>query len=159
MANPTYILPSNLGDILGAHHDGNLQTAVMELKPASGVLTRGTVLAVDSGTGKLIKVAATGEANTYGVLLDESVDTGVTFADGTVTGSVAKKGAFRGPALIVSVGTNVAIVTDTCAIRVSTWKVRSPHRQLPPRWRQRHRQQKREASCELPEPGPLLDSR
>ena len=85
----------------------------MELKPASGVLTRGTVLAVDSGTGKLIKVAATGEANTYGVLLDESVDTGVTFADGTVTGSVAKKGAFRGPALIVSVGTNVAIVTDT----------------------------------------------
>ena len=109
----TYTLPSNLGDILGAHHDGNLQTAVMELKPASGVLTRGTVLAVDSGTGKLIKVAATGEANTYGVLLDESVDTGVTFADGTVTGSVAKKGAFRGPALIVSVGTNVAIVTDT----------------------------------------------
>jgi hypothetical protein len=110
---PTYNYPSNLGDILGAHHDGNVQAAIMELKPDVGVLTRGTVLAVDAVGGKLIKVAATGEANTYGILLDPSIDTAVHNSDGSVSASVAKKGTFRGAALIVSVGTNVAIVADT----------------------------------------------
>jgi hypothetical protein len=37
----TYTLPSNLGDILGAHHDGNLQTQVSEIKAGIGVLARG----------------------------------------------------------------------------------------------------------------------
>jgi hypothetical protein len=112
MANPTYILP-DLGDILGAHHDGNLHTEVFELKPDLGVLTRGTVLSIDSGTGKLVKTTAANETAAYGVLLNESVDTAVKFGDGTVTASVARSGTFRGAALIVGVGTNVAVVKST----------------------------------------------
>jgi hypothetical protein len=75
---PTYTLPTNLGDILGAHHDGNFNTQVSEIKAGIGVLTRGTILA--SGTaadiGKLVKLSATTEANTYGILLDPAIDTG-----------------------------------------------------------------------------------
>ena len=61
----TYTLPQNLGDILGAHHDGNLHTEVCEIKAGIGVLTRGTVLAAGSGAdiGKLVKVGATTEAS------------------------------------------------------------------------------------------------
>ena len=53
---PTYTLPSNLGDILGAHHDGNLNTQVCGIKAAQGVLKRGTVLAAGTLTdaGKLV---------------------------------------------------------------------------------------------------------
>ena len=99
----TYTIPANLGDILGAHHDGNLQTVTAEIKTGIGVLTRGTVLA--SGTagdiGKLVKLTAGTEASAYGILLDPAIDTAVAFGDGSVTGSIAKAGSFRGPALIV----------------------------------------------------------
>ena len=60
----TYTLPANLGDILGAHHDGNFKTQVSEIKAGIGVLKRGTVLA--SGTagdiGKLLLLTAGTEA-------------------------------------------------------------------------------------------------
>jgi hypothetical protein len=83
---PTYTLPSNLGDIVGAHHDGNFNTQVSEIKSGIGVLKRGTVLA--SGTaadiGKLVPLTATTEANSYGILLNPSVDTAAVFGDGTV---------------------------------------------------------------------------
>ena len=114
MANPTYILPSNLGDILGAHHDGNFETVTAEIKTGIGVLKRGTVLASGSGAdvGKLVLATAGNEASSFGILLDPSIDTTQAFSDGTVTGSVARAGTFRGAALIVGVGTNVVTLTD-----------------------------------------------
>jgi hypothetical protein len=109
----TYTLPQNLGDVLGAHHDGNFHTEVCEIKGGIGVLTRGTVLAAGSGAdiGKLVKVTAGTEAQAYGVLLDPSIDTAAAFSDGTVTGSVAKAGSFRGPALIVPTGIDAGLVS------------------------------------------------
>ena len=41
------------------------------------------------------------------------MDTTVAYSDGSVTGSVARAGSFRGPALIVSVGINAATLADT----------------------------------------------
>jgi Bacteriophage lambda head decoration protein D len=108
----TYTLPQNLGDILGAHHDGNFNTQVSEIKAGIGVLTRGTILA--SGTaadiGKLVKLSATTEANAYGILLDPSIDTAAAFGDGSVTGSVAKSGTFNGSALIVPTGVDAGLI-------------------------------------------------
>ena len=46
------------------------------------------------------------------MLLDASVDTAVKFSDNSVTASVAKAGSFRGPALIVGVGTSASALTD-----------------------------------------------
>ena len=108
----TYTLPANLGDILGAHHDGNLQTQVSELKAGIGVLKRGTVLATGSGAdvGKLVLLAAGTEAQAYGILLDPSIDTAAAFSDGSVTGSIAKAGSFRGPALIVPAGVDAGLI-------------------------------------------------
>jgi hypothetical protein len=108
----TYTLPQNLGDILGAHHDGNLQTQVSEIKAGIGVLVRGTILATGSGAdiGKLVKLTATAEAQAYGVLLDPAIDTSVAFGDGSVTGSVAKAGTFKGSALIVPPGIDSGLV-------------------------------------------------
>ena len=81
-------LPANLGDILGAHHDGNFQTQVREIKAGIGVLTRGTILATGTAgdIGKLVKLTAGTEAQAYGVLLDPSIDTAAAFGDGSVTG-------------------------------------------------------------------------
>jgi hypothetical protein len=86
---------------------------VAELKPASGILLRGTVLSAGSGAdaGKLVKTTAGNEAQAFGVLLEPSVDTAQHFGDGSVTGSIARAGSFRGQALIVGVGTNVATLT------------------------------------------------
>ena len=108
----TYTLPQNLGDILGAHHDGNFETEVSEIKAGIGVLTRGTILASGTGAdvGKLVKLSATTEANAYGVLLDPAVDTAVAFGDGSGTGSIAKAGSFRGPALIVPPGVDAGLI-------------------------------------------------
>jgi hypothetical protein len=114
--NATYQTPVNLGDILGAHHDGNFQTIVGELKPDSGVLSRGSVLsAVALDAGKLTLTTAGSEAVAYGILLDPVIDTAASaaFTDGTVTASIARAGTFRGAALIVGVGTNVAALTST----------------------------------------------
>ena len=109
----TYTLPQNLGDILGAHHDGNLQTQVSEIKGGIGVLTRGTILATGTAgdVGKLVKLTAGTEAQAYGVLLDPAIDTSAAFGDGSVTGSVAKAGSFRGPALIVPAGIDAGLVS------------------------------------------------
>ena len=62
--NQTYTLPQNLGDILGAHHDGNLQTQVSEIKAGIGVLNAGTILATGTAgdIGKLVKLTAGTEA-------------------------------------------------------------------------------------------------
>jgi Bacteriophage lambda head decoration protein D len=109
----TYTLPQNLGDILGAHHDGNLQTQVSEIKGGIGTLVRGTILATGTGAdiGKLVKLTAGTEAQAYGVLLDPAIDTSAAFGDGSVTGSVAKAGSFRGPALIVPTGIDAGLVS------------------------------------------------
>ena len=108
----TYTLPQNLGDILGAHHDGNFQTVVMEIKAGIGVLARGTILAAGSGAdiGKLVPLSATTEVNAYGVLLDPSIDTTVAYSDGSVTGSIAKAGSFKGSALIVPAGVDAGLI-------------------------------------------------
>ena len=109
---PTYTLPSNLGDILGAHHDGNFNTQLSEIKSGLGVLKRGTVLASGTGAdiGKLVPLTTTTEANAYGVLLDPSIDTGAAFSDSTVTGSIAKSGTFKGSALIVPTGVDAGLI-------------------------------------------------
>jgi hypothetical protein len=108
----TYQTPVNLGDILGAHFDGNLQTQVSEIKAGIGVLYRGTILATGSGAdiGKLVKLSATAEASAYGILLDPAVDTAAAFSDGSVTGSIAKAGSFKGSALLVPTGVDAGLI-------------------------------------------------
>ena len=110
--NQTYTLPANLGDILGAHHDGNLQTQVSEIKTGIGVLKRGTILATGTAgdIGKLVKLTAGTEAASYGILLDESIDTAVAFSDGSVTGSIAKAGSFKGSQLLVPTGVDAGLI-------------------------------------------------
>ena len=84
-----------------------------ELKAGIGVIKRGTVLA--SGTagdiGKLVLLTAGTEASSYGVLLDPSIDTAAAFGDGTVSGSIAKSGTFRGAALFVPAGVDAGLVS------------------------------------------------
>jgi hypothetical protein len=73
----------------------------------------GSVLsAVAADGGKLTLTTAGSEATAFGVLLDPSVDTAAEFSNGMVTGSVARSGSFKGQALIVGVGTNVATLSD-----------------------------------------------
>jgi hypothetical protein len=78
-----------------------------------GILLRGSVLsAVAADAGKLTLTTAGSEATAYGILLDPSIDTAAKFGDGSVTASVARAGSFKGQALKVGVGTNVATLTD-----------------------------------------------
>ena len=106
MANQTYNLPQNLGDLMGAYDEAHWETETLELKTDAGVLKRGSVLSLVAG--KLELVAAANQATVYGVLLEASVDTAKKFSDNSVTGSVARAGSFRGGALIVAAGTNAA---------------------------------------------------
>jgi hypothetical protein len=112
MPNPITLQSSpGLSEILGAYDTGHWETIVAQLKPASGVLLRGSVLsAVAADNGKLSLTAGTAEASAYGILLDKSVDTGVANSLGNVTASVARAGSFRGPALIVGAGTDEALL-------------------------------------------------
>ena len=110
--NQTYDLPQNLGDLMGAYDEAHWQTAVLEIKAGIGVLARGTILA--SGTagdiGKLVLLTAGTEAQAYGVLLDPAIDTSAAFSDGSVTGSIAKAGSFKGSALIVPAGVDAGLI-------------------------------------------------
>ena len=83
-----------------------------EIKGGIGTLVRGTILATGSGAdiGKLVKLTAGTEAQAYGVLLDPAIDTSVAFGDGSVTGSIAKAGSSRGPALIVPAGVDAGLI-------------------------------------------------
>jgi len=121
--NQTYEIPPNLGDIMGAYDEAHWETAVLELSPDKGVLMRGTVLSAGPDR-KLVATTAGNEAQAYGVLLDASVDTAALFTDGTVTGSVVRAGSFKGPALIVGVGTNAATLVD--ALRKNNINVEGP---------------------------------
>ena len=110
---PTYTLPQNLGDILGAHHDGNLQTQVVgnqsrHRRAHAWHYPRHWDRLAD--IGKLVKLTAGTEASAYGILLDPAIDTAVAFGDGSVTGSIAKAGSFRGPALIVPAGVDAGLI-------------------------------------------------
>ena len=114
MSTITLQTQPGLSEILGAYDTGHWETVTASLKPASGVLLRGSVLsAVPADNGKLSLTAGTAEATAYGILLDKSVDTGVANSTGTVTGSVARAGSFRGPALIVGAGTDEALLART----------------------------------------------
>ena len=97
---------------MGAYDQAHWQTQVSEIKAGIGVLTRGTILATGTAgdIGKLVKLTAGTEAQAYGVLLDPAIDTAAPFTDGTVTGSVAKAGSFRGPALIVPPGVDAGLI-------------------------------------------------
>jgi hypothetical protein len=111
--NTTIDIPLGLSNLLSAYDDAHWEVVVCELKPASGVVLRGSVLsAVAADAGKLTKTTAGSEATAYGVLLDESVDTAQAYSDGSVTCSVARAGSFRGPALIVGSGTNGVTLAD-----------------------------------------------
>lgn len=111
--NPTTFtdLPTGLSNLMGAYDTGDWETEVREIKGSIGILKRGTVLASGSGAdvGKLVKLSASTEA-AYGVLLDEVVDTSVAYSDASVTGSVARAGSFRGPALIVPTGVDAGLI-------------------------------------------------
>jgi hypothetical protein len=111
--NQTYELPPNLGDIMGAYDEAHWLTETRELKAGIGVLVRGTVLASGDGAdaGKLVLLTAGTESAAYGILLEPKVDTAVLLSDGSVTGSVARAGSFKGPALVVPVGINAATLT------------------------------------------------
>lgn len=93
-ANQTYDLPLNLGDLMGAYDEAHWQTQVCEIK---------------AGIGVLVPLSAGTEAQAYGVLLDPSIDTAAPYSDGSVTGSVAKAGNFRGPTLIVPAGVDAGL--------------------------------------------------
>jgi hypothetical protein len=108
--NTTYDLPQNLGDLMGAYDSAHWETEVLELKPDSGVLKRGSVLSLV--TGKLELATSTNQATAYGVLLDPQVDTAAKFTDGNVTGSIAGAGSFRGAALLAKTGTDVVALED-----------------------------------------------
>jgi hypothetical protein len=112
--NPTTFtdLPTGVSNLLGAYDEGHWQTVVAEIKGGIGTLARGTVLATGSGAdvGKLVKLTAGTEAQAYGVLLDEAVDTSVAYSDGSITGSVAKAGSFRGPALLLPTGVDAGLI-------------------------------------------------
>jgi hypothetical protein len=108
--NTTYDLPLNLGDLMGAYDEAHWQTYVGELKPNSGVLTRGSVLSMVAGKLELTK--ATTEDAAFGILLDLQIDTASPYSDGSVSASVARAGSFRGAALIVAAATDTAKVTD-----------------------------------------------
>jgi hypothetical protein len=112
--NPaTLDVPTGTSNLLSAYDDGHWETVTAELKTASGVLVRGSVLsAVATDAGKLTLTTAGSEAVAYGILLDEVVDTTVAYSDGSVTCSVARAGSFRGPALIVGAGTNGVTLAD-----------------------------------------------
>jgi hypothetical protein len=112
--NPSTLdVPTGTSNLLSAYDDAHWETVVAELKGASGVLKRGSVLsAVAADGGKLTLTTAGSEATAYGVLLDEQVDTTVTYSDGSVSASIARAGSFRGPALIVGVGTNGVALAD-----------------------------------------------
>ena len=85
---------------------------VAEIKAGVGVLLRGTILATGTAgdIGKLVPLTAGTEAQSYGVLLDASVDTAAPFTDGSVTGSIAKAGSFKGSALIVPTGVDAGLI-------------------------------------------------
>ena len=107
MPNPTTIQsPATLSDIMGAYDVAHWETVVAQLKPASGVLIRGSVLsAVAADGGKLTLTAGGSEATAYGICSTIQRRTGVANSAGTVTASVARAGSFRGAALISEAGT------------------------------------------------------
>lgn len=113
--NPTVLadVPMGLSNILGVYNEGHWQTVVAEIKSGIGVVLRGTILATGTAgdVGKLVPLTAGTEAQSYGILLDEFVDTTLPYSDGSVTGSVAKAGSFRGPALIVPAGVDAGLIT------------------------------------------------
>jgi hypothetical protein len=69
-------VPARLSNLLSAYHSAHWEVVVAELKGASGVLKRGSVLsAVAADAGKLTLTSAGSEATAYGILLEEQVDT------------------------------------------------------------------------------------
>ena len=85
---------------------------MLDIKGGIGVLKRGTILASGTGAdvGKLVPITATTEVNAYGILLGPAIDTSVAYSDGSVTGSIAKAGSFKGSALIVPAGVDAGLI-------------------------------------------------
>jgi hypothetical protein len=107
MSNFTYDWPpQTLSNLMGAYDEGEWETKVIDFA-AAGTLKRGTVISLDAG-GKGVIAAAGNEAQAYGILLDESLDTTVT----SPVGSVARAGSFKANQLIVSTGTNATMLTS-----------------------------------------------
>jgi hypothetical protein len=77
--NPTIIdVPQGLSNLLSAYDNAHWETVVVELKAASGVLVRGSVLsAVAADAGKLTLTTAGSEATAFGILLDPEICAGL----------------------------------------------------------------------------------
>ena len=95
------------------------------------MLLRGTVLATGAGgdIGKLVKLTAGTEAASYGVLLDEVVDTGAAYSDGSVTarsesGSVSRCGSDRPD------GVDAGLIAVALEAEASSSRARSRFRRL-----------------------------
>ena len=70
-------------NLRSSYDEAHWETVVLELKPASGILLRGSVLSLVAG--KLELVTATDQARVFGLLLDEAVDTSAAYSDSSVT--------------------------------------------------------------------------
>ena len=120
--------PDRLSNLMGAYDTGHWQTAVSEIKAGIGVLARGTVLATGTAgdIGKLVKMTAGTEAQAYGVLLDEAVDTGAAYSDGTSRARSRKRARFAEPRSSFRRASTQVSSRSRCAVAASSSKVRSP---------------------------------
>lgn len=113
------------------------------------------VLAAD--IGKLVLLSPTTEANAYGILLDPAIDTAAAYSDGSVTGSIAKAGSFKGSALIVPTGVDAGLISVSPRGRGIV--VEGPIT-VPATWKRKKnlRLRKHEAKCQRYHKGSLLQS-
>jgi hypothetical protein len=74
---------------------------LVDFKTASGTVLMGTVVAIVAGKAEIVN--ATNQATVFGIALHD-VDTALA----APTGSVARRGSFKGESLIVAAGTNAA---------------------------------------------------
>ena len=133
----TYTLPQNLGDILGAHHDGNFQTqSSKKSKPASASSTRGTILATGTAgdIGKLVLARPQGRRlRRMACCSIPRLTLPLRSVAAPSPAAIAKKGSFRGPRIDCSRRRRRWLDLRSLFVDVaSSWKVRSPFLPLLP---------------------------
>jgi hypothetical protein len=106
MATVTVEIPESLSNLQGAYDEASWQVEICPVK-AGAILKRGAVVArVAADAGAVSLVVGTSQADVFGIVLDEKADASSV----AVTCSVAKKGSFRGAALIVGLATDEALL-------------------------------------------------
>jgi hypothetical protein len=109
----TYTSAVPLSNIFGAAQIGDPDPQVLEFTSARGIVPRGAIVVLNAGKAEL--VAAGGEANVFGISL-ENVDTDTP----PNTGAVAGHGSYKASQLIVPAGVNATAIEtnlrDKCGI-------------------------------------------